>query len=180
MTSRRGIDQKRSYLLEINGYNDNLILFEVNALAMKTIPEQAHSVKVDLEGELASHKGQLLGRIGLPEKGIECLRLSYQIFATDEPYNPRESAWCAENLANGFATANDWLEAIKWQNRAREHWLDFSKKESADREEWPAILKKSMGTTLLWAGEVQSARTVLTQGIKQVESTQPYNWATAA
>ncbi|KAI1122604.1 NB-ARC and TPR domain protein [Nemania abortiva] len=168
------------YLLEINSYNDNLALFEVNELALKTITVQSHSVRVDLEGGLASHKGQVLARIGLVNEAVNCLQLSYDMFATDEPYDPRESAWCAENLANAIATRNDFPEAVKWQERAREHWLDYSREHSADTTEWPAILKKSMGTTLLWAGQRDRARRILDEGIKQIESAHPYNWAMAA
>jgi hypothetical protein len=146
-------------------------------MAMKTIPKQAHSVQVELEQELPSHRGQLLARIGRPEEGIKDLEVSYEVIKTDDPAHPRfwiEMAWGAENLANGVATVNDWPRAVKLQEEARDNWL------KGDPSSWAAILKKSMGTTLLWAGQLDRARVVLTEGIKQVESTEPYNWATAA
>jgi hypothetical protein len=135
---------------------------------------------VDLEGTFASHKGQLLARIGNPEEAVKYLKLSYDIFATDRPYNPRELAWCAGNLVNAVATTNAWSDAVKWSEKARDHWLEHSSEHSKDPSEWPAILKKIMGTTLVWAGQRDRAREILSDGMQQVESQKPYNWAAAA
>lgn len=147
---------------------------------MKNVGAQEHSAKINLEGTLASHKGQLLARIGKPEEAVKYLKLSYDMFATDKPYNPRELAWCAGNLANAVATTNDWTSAVMWQEKARDHWLYHSIQNNMNPTEWPAILKKGMGTTLLWAGQPSRAREVLTEAFEQVESQQPYNWAVAA
>jgi hypothetical protein len=166
------------YLLEINGYNDLLDLCEISAAAMKTIKPPSDTI--DLEHHRASHLGQLLARIGRPEEGVTWLQVSYDLFEDECEYDPRESAWCAENLANAVATVNDWPKAIKWQERAREHWLEYSRAHCADKTEWSAILKKSMGQTLVWAGELKRAREVLEEGIKQIEAEKPYNWAMAA
>ncbi|KAL6409723.1 NB-ARC and TPR domain protein [Ilyonectria robusta] len=168
------------YLIETSGYNDLFDLLDVNAMAIATIPSQPLSIQIDLEGELASHKGQALARVGRVEDGVMQLRKSYEIFAKDQPRNLREEAWCAENLADGIASANNFLDAISFQEKARDHWLDWAKDNGENRTEWPAILKWGMGTNLIWGGQNYRARDILTQGLGQLEAAKPYNWAMVA
>lgn len=169
-----------SYLIETNGYNDLLDLLEVNAMAIPTIPPQPSSIQIDLEGELASHSGQALARVGKVEEGVKQLKLSYEIFAKAQPRNLREEAWCAENLADGIASTNNFQEAVRFQEKARELWLAWAEDNSEDKTEWPAVLKWGMGTNLIWAGQNHYSRDILTQGLAQLESVKPYNWAMVA
>ncbi|KAI0100214.1 NB-ARC and TPR domain protein [Nemania sp. FL0031] len=168
------------YLIETNGYNDLLDLVEVNAMAILTIPTQPQSIQIDLEGSLASHRGQALARVGRAEEGVKYLRSAYEIFANDQPRNLREEAWCAENLADGMASMNNFHEAMIFQEKARNHWLDWAKDNSDDKTEWPAILKWGMGTNMIWAGMNSQSKEVLTQGLAQLEAASPYNWAMVA
>lgn len=169
-----------SYLIETNGYNDLLDLLEVNAMAIPTISPQPRNVQIEVEGEIASHRGQALARVGRAEEGVRYLRASYEIFATDQPRNLREEAWCAENLADGIASTNNFPEALGFQEKARDHWLDWAKDNSEDKTKWPAILKWGMGTNLIWAERNHQSRDVLTQGLDQLEAAKPYNWAMVA
>ncbi|KAI1313744.1 NB-ARC and TPR domain protein [Xylaria venustula] len=168
------------YLIETNGYNDLLELSEVNSIALPTIPPQQWSVQTDLEGSLASHRGQVLARVSRTEEGIKQLKLAYDLYCKDQPRNLREEAWCAENLADGIASINDFPQAVDYQEKARDHWLDWAKDNSEDKTEWPAILKWGMGTNLIWAGHPRRSKDVLTQGLTQLEAARPYNWAMAA
>jgi tetratricopeptide (TPR) repeat protein len=163
-----------SYLLEVNAFDNALDLIEVNTLAIATMPKQSHTVEVNLKGVLASHKGQILARIGRVEEGVKYLKIAYDTLATDEPFDPCNLAWEAENSADGFATLNNFSEAVKWQEKARDLWLEYNK------TEWPAMLKKHMGTALLWAGQRERAREILAEGMKQLTGTEPYYWALAA
>ncbi|EEP78975.1 predicted protein [Uncinocarpus reesii 1704] len=172
--------REEKYLIETNGYNDLLDLLEVNAMAIPTIPPQPKSIQADIEGDLASHRGQALARVGRAEEGVKELKLSYEIFASSQPRNLREEAWCAESLADGIASMNNYPEAVIFQEKAREHWLEWAKDNSADTTEWPAILKWGMGNNLIWAGENQRSRDILTQGLEQLEGAKPYNWAMVA
>lgn len=149
-------------------------------MAIPTIPSQPHTIQIDLEGSLASHMGQALARVGRTEEGVKQLKLSYDLFCTDEPRNLREEAWCAENLADGIASTNNFPEAVNFQEKARDHWLDWAEDNSEDKTEWPAILKWGMGTNLIWAGQNQRSRDILTQGLRQLEAVKPYNWAMVA
>lgn len=166
-----------SYLIEINAYAELEDLINVNTLALETLPIGEKTV--NLQGSLTSHKGQLLVRLGRPLEGVQWLRKSYDIRSRAVPFNPRESSWAAENAANAIATVNNFTEAIKWQEAARDHWLDWSEQNGVPGV-WPAVLKKSLGTTLIWAGQRERAREILSQAIDQIEATEPYNWAMAA
>lgn len=114
---------------------------EVNRVAISTHPPQPWTVQVDLEGGLASHLGQALVRVGQVEEGITELRKAYDMFCKDQPRNLREEAWCAENLADGIASGNNFPEAVRYQEMARDHWLEWAKNNREDKTEWPAILK---------------------------------------
>lgn len=149
-------------------------------MAIATIPRQPLNIQIDLAGELASHKGQALARVGRLEEGVEELKMSYKIFAQARPRNLREEAWCAENLADGIASANNFLDAISFQEQAQGHWLHWAKDNGENRTEWPGILKWGMGTNLIWAGQNDRARDILTQGLVQLEAAEPYNWAMVA
>ncbi|KAI9668929.1 MAG: hypothetical protein M1829_005241 [Trizodia sp. TS-e1964] len=168
------------YLIETNGYNDLLDLLEVNAMAISTIPPQPRSIQIDLEGGLASHTGQALARIGRAEEGVKHLRRAYELFATDQPRNLQEEAWCTENLADGIASTNNFQEAVALQEKARDHWLEWARDNSEDQKEWPAILKWGMGNNMIWAGQNQRSRDILTQGLAQLKAAKPYNWAMVA
>lgn len=147
-------------------------------MAMSTLPQEDHTI--GLQGSLTSHTGQLLIRLGRPTEGVDWLRKSYEIRSHDMPFDPRESAWAAENVANGIATLNCYTEAIQWYNNARDHWLEWSNEQTSDRGAWPACIKKSMAMTLIWAGQSLQARDMLGQAMLQIEFTKPYNWAMAA
>ncbi|KAG8404938.1 hypothetical protein J3459_022390 [Metarhizium acridum] len=64
------------YLIETNGYNDLVVLLEVNAMAMPTIPPQPSSIQIELEGDLVSPRGQALARVGRAEEGVKQVKLS--------------------------------------------------------------------------------------------------------
>ncbi|KAG8161020.1 hypothetical protein KVR01_009284 [Diaporthe batatas] len=165
------------YLLEINAYSELEDLIQVNTTALGTLSEVDRTI--NLQGSLTSHRGQLLVRLGSPHEGVNWLRKSYKVRSQLKPLNLRESAWAAENAANGIATINEFPEAVQWHEKARDHWLEWSEK-NGQQGTWPAVLKKSMGTTLIWAGQLENARNVLNQAMEQIETTEPYNWAMAA
>lgn len=167
-----------SYLLEINSYAELEDLIEVNTMVLDTLSSENRTIA--LQGSLTSHRGQLLIRLGRPEEGVEWLRKSYDIRSHDVPFNYRESAWAAENLANGIATLNQFPEAIEWYERARDHWQTWSNQQPVGKGEWPACIKKSMGMALVWSGDSARARSVVNMALDQIESTEPYNWAMAA
>lgn len=166
------------YLLEINSYTELEDLIQINTMALNTLPKEQQTI--GLQGSLTSHAGQLLVRLGKPAEGVERLKESYGIRSQDVPFNPRESAWAAENAANGIASLNNFDEAIQWQERARDHWLEWSNQQSVLRGAYPATLKKSIGMILVWAGQFERARAICNQAVQQIESTEPYNWAMAA
>lgn len=166
------------YLLELNSYEELADLAEVNTVALSTLVEDQQTIT--LQGSLTSHKGQLLIRLGQPEEGVEWLKKSYEIRSRDVPFNPRESAWAADNTATGIATLNQFAEATKWHERARDHFQEWSKMESERRGEWPAEIMNSMGLGLVWSGRIKEARELMNGALQQVETTEPYNWAVAA
>ncbi|TVY82554.1 hypothetical protein LSUE1_G002863 [Lachnellula suecica] len=166
------------YLLEINAYSELEDLIEVNNMAISTLPQGAPTI--GLQGSLTSHTGQLLIRLGRPSEGVQWLKKSYEIRSHDVPFNPRESAWAAENAANGISTMNDFKEGVKWLEKSRYHWLEWSNKQDTARGEWPACIMKSLGVSLTWAGELKLAQDLINQALQQIESKEPYNWAMAA
>ena len=166
------------YLLEINAYPELEDLIQVNTCALGSLDHEDQTIGI--RGSLTSHKGQLFVRLGRASEGVKWLKESYNVRTRDIPFNPRESAWAAENAGNGVATTNAFSDAIKWHELARDHWLEWSKTNSPDEGVWPAVLKKSMGTTLLWAGQRERARDLIDQAMQQIESTEPYSWAMAA
>ncbi|KAI7288787.1 hypothetical protein KC343_g1092 [Hortaea werneckii] len=168
------------YLIECNGYNDLIDLVQVNATALPTIPKQEWTVQIDLEGSLESHWGQALERLGKFAESVPHLKKAYDLFCTDVPHNLREEAWCAENLADGYGSMNNFKDALGYQYKARDHWLDWAKDNETDKTIWPAILKWGMGNNLIWARESQPARDILNQGLAQLEAATPYNWAMVA
>ncbi|KAJ3578368.1 hypothetical protein NPX13_g2192 [Xylaria arbuscula] len=162
------------YLIETNGYNDLLDLSEVNAMALATIPPQPHTIKVDIEGSLASHRGQVLERIGRVEEGITHLKLAHDLFCTDQPRNLREEAWCAENLADGIASSNNFAEAgmgtnLIWAGynaRARDVLIHgLNQLEAAKPYNWAmvAYTSYSLGTVDRADGNFESAEKYFTQ-----------------
>lgn len=99
---------RHRYLLEINAYAELEDLIKVNNMAINTLPQGVSNI--GLQGSLTSHTGQLQIRLGRPFEGVEWLRRSYEIRSHDVPFNPRESAWAAENAANGVSTLNNFQE----------------------------------------------------------------------
>ncbi|OTA54814.1 Tetratricopeptide-like helical [Hypoxylon sp. EC38] len=166
------------YLLEINSHDELAGLIEINTIALNTLSKEEQTVS--LQGSLTSHKGQLLVRLGNAAQGVEWLKKSYEIRSHDQPFNPRESSWAADNAATGIATLNNFAEAMKWHKLARDHFQEWSNKQVEHKGEWPAIIKNSMGLSLVWSGESKRARDLMNMALAQVESTEPYNWAVAA
>lgn len=166
------------YLLEINLYKELEDLLEVDQMALDTVPIEEQTN--DMPSSITSYKGQLYVRIGRATEGMEILKKSYDIRAGAIPEDVRETAWALENAGNGIATTNALEEAITWLERAIATWLSWAENESSEKGIYPAVLKKSYGMILVWAKRYKDARKVLEQGIQQIESTTPYNWAMAA
>ncbi|KAI0542140.1 NB-ARC and TPR domain protein [Xylaria digitata] len=126
-----------------NAYTDLLDLMEVNWMALNIL---------SLEDQTIAH--------------------SYEIRSFDAPFNPvndRESAWAAENIANGIATLNNFPEAIEWYEKARDHWQELVK-----------AANHGMAMALLWSGDSARTRSMVNTALDQIESTTPYNLAMAA
>jgi hypothetical protein len=134
----------------------------------------------DMPSSITSYKGQLYVRTGKATEGMEILKKSYGIRAGAIPEDVRETAWALENAGNGIATTNALEESITWHERAIATWLSWAETESSEKGVYPAVLKKSYGMVLVWAGRYEKAREILEEGIQQIESTTPYNWAMAA
>ncbi|KAJ8067172.1 hypothetical protein OCU04_004539 [Sclerotinia nivalis] len=134
----------------------------------------------DMLSSVTSYKGQLLVRIGKASEGVDIQKRSYEIRTEGVPENPREVAWASENAGNAIATTNQFSESIIWLERAIDIWLRWAKTQSQEKDVYPAVLKKSYGTVLLWMGCGEKARTILEEGLRQIESTEPYSWAMAA
>jgi tetratricopeptide (TPR) repeat protein len=164
--------------LEINSLDDLADLIEVNTMALNAMPPEEQSIS--LQGSLTSHRGQLLLRLGKPEEGVKWLKKSYEIRSYDVPFNPRESAWAANNAATGIATLNNFAEALQWYSLARDHYLEWSNKQEENRGELSPTIMIEMGICLLWSGQPQQAKELLDGALVQIESTKPYNWARAA
>lgn len=60
---------------------------DVNTMALESLPESQRLA--GLQGSLTSHKGQVLCRLGSPEKGVVWLKKSYEIRSHDVPFSPR-------------------------------------------------------------------------------------------
>lgn len=99
---------------------------------------------------------------------------------SETPFNPRETAWCADNAAMAIATMNDFAEATKWHEKSRDHFREWSLQQTERTGEWPAEVMKNMGLGLLWSGHSDRAKHFLSRALEQIDSTEPYNWAMAA
>jgi len=172
------------YLLELSEYEELEDLIQANTVAMDSLlPVEQQQPIAGLRASLASHRGQLLCRTGRPEEGVKWLEKSYELRSShdSEPFDPRESAWAADNLATGLATLNKFEEAMVWFNRARDHYRVWSEQQSGPSKGLPAVtLLRSMGTALIWCGRAEEARRLLDQALEQIGTTEPYNWAVAA
>lgn len=174
--------------METNSHEDLEDLIQINSEALSTLPEREQTIA--LQGSLTSHRGQLLMRLGKTEEGVKWLKKSYEIRSHDQPFNPRESAWAADNAATGIASNNDWPEAIRWYELACKHFIEHLSQSSSPNSgkaqqkehqgEISPILQISMGRGVFWAGRVAQARELLSRGLEQVESTEPYSWSNAA
>lgn len=166
------------YLLEINSYEELQDLIEVNTMALDSLPEEQRLV--GLQGSLTSHRGQVLCQLGKPEEGVEWLRKSYEIRSRDVPFNPRESAFAADNAASGFATINNLKEAHVWYDRARDHYQEWLDQQGADNGQLPPSILRGRAEGMLLSGRAKEARELVTQALAQIEATKPYGWAAAA
>jgi uncharacterized protein HemY len=165
-------------LLEVNLYKELEDLLEVDQIALDTVPIEEQTN--DMPSSITSYKGQLYVRTGKAIEGMEILKKSYGIRARAVPEDVRETAWALENAGNGIATTNALEESLQWQERAIATWLRWAETQSSEKDVYPAVLKKSYGMVLVWAKRYEKARKILEEGIQQIESTKPYNWAMAA
>ncbi len=147
-------------------------------MALNTLPPEDQAIS--LQGSLTSHRGQLLLRLGKPEEGVQWLKKSYEIRSHDIPFSPRESAWAANNAATGIATLNNFTEALEWYERSRGHYLEWPNQQEENKGELSPTIMIEMGLCLVWSGQPQAAQELLSSALRQIESTNPYNWARAA
>lgn len=168
-------DHKPRYLLEIDAHETLEELVQSSFLAMDCIPSDEKTIV--MQGEIASHYGQMYCRTGKVDDGIKWLQDSYRTFSSEIPFNATESGWAANNLATGYATAGKWSEALEWYERARDHWLEYSNRSSATQGHWPATIKTSTGRAHFWAGNIDRGIQLLQQAVQQLKSMEGYQWA---
>ncbi|KAI1131412.1 hypothetical protein F5Y10DRAFT_286779 [Nemania abortiva] len=165
------------YLLELHSYSELEDLIEVNMMAMETLPKEEAD---GLRASLTSHKGQSLVFIGKPEEGTKWLEESYEIRRCADPFNPRESAWAASNVAMGYATLNRFEEAIKWHEETRIHFMSWAKKQTDRKWKLPADTTCYRGLAYFWAGQTETARETICEAQKLAEEEEPFSWAVSA
>lgn len=153
-------------------------MIEVNKLAVGTIP--ASKVSNTFLGALYSHHGQLLTRIGKGKEGVLWLRKSYETFALDLPESLLDVAWAADNAATGIASINEFEEAMRWYDSARDQWIEWHNKQPGSVGSWTPILKTSIARGWFWGGRILEARQLATDSLQQIEATKPYSWNLAA
>ncbi|KAJ8132131.1 hypothetical protein O1611_g1492 [Lasiodiplodia mahajangana] len=165
------------YLLELHNHAELQDLVAVNYLAIASLPQEQ---AVGLRASLTSHKGQSLVFVGKPEEGMEYLEQSYEIRRDDVPFDPRESAWAASNVAMGLATLNRFEEAIKWYNIAQDHFMGWAKEQTGQEWELPADVTCYGGSIYFWARQIETARTLISEAKRRAEAEQPFSWAVLA
>lgn len=153
-------------------------LIEVNTMALSSMPQEEQ--KISLQGSLTSHRGQLNLRFGKTEEGVKWLKKSYEIRSRDVPLKPLESAWAADNLAAGLGSINDFTEALKWCEIARDHYLDGTNQQKNGSEESDPTLMINTAANLFRSGQPARAKALLNAALKQIESEKPYDWYRAS
>jgi predicted Zn-dependent protease len=148
---------------------------EVNTIALESLPQDQRLV--GLQASLTSHKGQVLCRLGNPEEGVVWLKKSYKIRSRDVPFNPRESAFAADNTASGFATLNDFKEADVWYSRAQYHYQEWLEQQPASNGQLAPSLLRSRAEGMIFSGRPKEARELVMQALAQIELAKPFNWA---
>ena len=164
-------------MLEINAHELLEELVEADAIALRSLPSEDQTW--DMRGSITSYKGQLYLHTGRALEGVEIQKESYKIRTMAVPQDHRETAWGALNAANAIASTNDFAEAAIWNERAINHWLEFDRA-SEDKGIYPPSFKRSSALSLLWSGHHKRARTLLEHALRQVETSDPFDWANGA
>ena len=171
-------DECSRYLIERMANKDLGDLVKVNAQALETLPSEEQTIH--LKGPVTSHRGQWLIHVGRAPEAVELLVRSYNIRAQLVPLDLRESGWAASNTCHGFATVNDLASAIKWFETSCDHWRTWLQEHGHNAAAMPATLKIHLSRALVWAQRDEQARALLTEALRQIERTEPYDWAFAA
>ncbi|KAL9104085.1 MAG: hypothetical protein Q9163_000937 [Psora crenata] len=167
------------YLFETNALHDMMEVTSVNLVALSTKPSMSHHEGIFAEGGLASYRGQLFATIGRYAEACEYLKKSYDFMANDDPYNPQEECLAASNYAHALGSMNNYDAAVAWSEKAIEHWFEHRPDDRQSGEYVPAV-KLTLGLPLLFKGDMERAREVLTAGRDQIETSRPYLWQMAA
>lgn len=133
----------------------------------------------DMRGSITSYKGQLYLHTGRVLEGVEIQKESYKIRTMAIPQDLKETAYGALNAANAIASTNNFAEAGIWYKRARDHWLEFDRTHG-NTKIYPSSIKRAFATSLIWSGERRESRELLDHALRQVESSKPFDWASAA
>ena len=151
----------------------------VNQVALSTEPSMSHHDGIFAKGGLASYRGQLFATIGRYGEACELLKESYDLMCNDDPYNPQEECFAAGNYANALGSMNRFEEAINWSEKAVEHWYEYRPEDRNTQQYVPGV-KIDVGLILLFNGNLNRARDILTAGRDEIEVSRPYLWQMAA
>ena len=132
-----------------------------------------------MRGSITSYKGQLYFHTGRIVEGVAIQKESYQIHTMAIPQDLRETAYGVLNAANVIASTNNYPEAEIWYERARDLWLEFNRT-SANKNVYPPSFKRSFAMSLMWSGERHKSREPLKQALRQVKSSEPFDWTLKA
>ncbi|KAG4440806.1 hypothetical protein IFR05_003734 [Cadophora sp. M221] len=83
-------------------------------------------------------------------------------------------------LRLGMDTLNNFTEALEWYERSHGHYLELSNQQEENKGELSLTIMIEMGLCLVWSGQPQTARELLSSALRQIESMNPYNCARAA
>lgn len=147
-------------------------------MAIGSVPREEQTIS--LQGSLTSHRGQLNLRFGKTEEGVKWLKKSYEIRSRDVPLKALELAWAADNLAAGLGSINDFTEALKWCEIARDHYLDGTGQQKNGSEESRPTLMINTATNLFRSGQPKKAKALLKEALDQIDSKKPYDWYRAS
>lgn len=165
------------YLYEKCAFEECERTCAVNRDAVATLTSE--EVKVDLEGAIISHQAQVIEKLGdFPES----IRISLQGIDLRLGESPRKHillAYSACNVGIVYSSANDYHEAMKWFQKAREWWkAHFSSK--GEKRLYGASVLVSEARCKMGLGDLDDAEAMLETTIAQVKEEKPLNFGTLA
>lgn len=143
----------RRFLHEISAARDLEDVCEANLSAVDTLDNDQKDQAIVMKASDLSDQASMYESVGKVKRAIELDTEGYEMRLQERPL---KDGLFEQNLAYGYKTANNHVNALKWFEKSRDTWIAWNEKNGREVH-WPAVTKTNTARCYVYLEQYDKA-----------------------